>query len=339
MDIDRFLARNRSSWTRLAELTRRRGSLTASELDELVALYQRASTHLSYARTYLGDRALIAQLTRLVAGAGAVIYGTKPRSLRNAGRFFTTTFPAAVWHIRRFVLVSLVLTFAPAVAMGAWIGTSDQALDAAAPAAVRRAYIEEDFEEYYSSAPASQFATHVTTNNIMVSVQAFAGGIFVCVLTAYILLFNGVNVGGAAGLFVAAGEQPKFWGLILPHGLLELTAVVIAGAAGLRLGWTIIDPGDRPRSVALAEEGRRAVVVVMGLALAFIVAGIIEGFVTPSPLPTSVRVGIGVVVELAFVTYLVANGRMAKRRGFTGALGEDDRASASAPSLRAAPSP
>lgn len=338
MDIDRFLARNRPSWNRLNELTRRSGRLSASDLDELVALYERTSTHLSYARTYLRDPSLVAQLTRLVASAGAVIYGTRPRSIRDAGRFFTTTFPAAVWHIRRFILVSAVLTFAPAVAMAAWIGTSDAALEASAPAAVRRAYVDEQFEEYYSSAPASQFATQVTTNNIMVSLQAFAGGIFFCVLTAYILLTNGINVGGAAGLFVAAGQQPKFWGLILPHGLLELTAVVIAGAAGLRLGWTLIDPGDRTRATALAEEGRRAVVVVMGLTLAFIIAGIIEGFVTPSPLPTAVRVGVGVIVELACVLYLVVQGRLAARLGFTGALGEETRRPGGAP-ITAVPSP
>lgn len=338
MDIDRFLARNQPSWDRLAELSRRTGRLLPNELAELVALYERTSTHLSYARTSLGDPALTAQLTRLVASAGAAVYGTRPRSIRDAGRFFTTTFPAAVWHIRRFVLVSMLLTFAPAIAMGAWIGTSDQALEAAAPAAVRQAYVSEGFEEYYSSAPASQFATKVTTNNILVSVQAFAGGILVCVLTAYILMTNGVNVGGAAGLFVAAGQQPKFWGLILPHGLLELSAVVIAGAAGLRLGWTIIDPGDRPRIVALGEEGRRAVVVVMGLALAFVVAGIIEGFVTPSPLPTVVRVGVGVVVELAFIVYVVVQGRLAERLGFSGALGEQERARGG-PVFRAAPSP
>ncbi len=114
------------------------------------------------------------------------------------------------------------------------------------------------------------------------SFTAFAAGILLCVGTAYILLLNGSNVGYVAGWFAVAGAQPFFYGLILPHGLLELSAVVIAGASGLRLGWAVIAPGDRTRGQSVAEEGKRAVVIVLGLVLAFIVAGAIEGFVTGS---------------------------------------------------------
>ena len=119
-----------------------------------------------------------------------------------------------------------------------------------------------------------------------------------------------------------AGQQLKFWGLILPHGLLELTAVFIAGGAGLRLGWTLIDPGDRLRRVAIVEEGRRALVVVLGLIVVFATAGTIEGFVTGSSLPTWARLGIGIAGEAALLTYLFARGRKAATAGFTGALGE-----------------
>lgn len=326
MDVDRFLATNQPLWDRLAALTRQaRGGLRhmhAADIDELVRLYQRASTHLSYVRTYYRDPALTARLTGLVASAGAVVYGTRPRTLRTVGRFFTATFPAAVWHNRWFVAVSAFLFFAPAIAIGAWLANSDQAVNAAAPAAVREAYINEDFEDYYSSKPASEFAAQVTTNNIQVGFMAFAAGIGFCVPTAFLLAFNGANVGFAGGLFHAAGEAPKFYGLILPHGLLELTAVVVAGAAGLRLGWALIDPGDRSRGTALREEGRRAVVMVLGLVLTFIVAGTIEGFVTGSTLPTWARVGLGVLVEVAFVLYVVTQGRAAARAGLTGRFGE-----------------
>ena len=162
-------------------------------------------------------------------------------------RFFTVSFPAAVWHDRRFVAVAAALTFVPALAVGVWLANSRAAVEASAPEAVREAYVEEDFEAYYSSEPAAQFASEVFVNNVQVAIYAFAAGILLCGVTAYILILNGSNVGVAAGLFAAAGESPKFWGLILPHGLLELSAVVIAGAAGLRLGWAIIDPGDRTR--------------------------------------------------------------------------------------------
>ncbi len=329
MDLDRFLATNAAAWERLATLTARanRGvrRLDATELEELVALYQRTSTHLSLARTYLRDPGLVARLTGLVAAAAAVVYGTRPRTLRALGRFFTTTFPAAVWHLRRFVAVSALLLLVPALAMGIWLDSSPRAVDAAAPEAVRQALIEEDFEAYYSSAPAAEFATQVFTNNVRVAVLAFAGGILACLPTAYVLVFNGANVGVAGGLFAAAGEAPRFFGLILPHGLLELTAVAVAGGAGLALGWSWLVPGDRARLDALAEEGRRAVVVVLGLVAAFAVAGLIEGFVTGRPWPTALRVGIGVAAWIAFGCYLAAQGRGAAAAGLTGTLGEEER--------------
>jgi len=326
VDLDRFLATNQPVWDRLAALSSKakRGvsRLPAEEIDELVRLYQRASGHLSYVRTYYSDAALIAQLTGLVATAGAVVYGTRPKSLRAIGRFFTETFPAALWHNRAFIGIAAALFFVPAIAVGTWLATSDRAVDAVGTPALRRAYLNEDFESYYSSEPASQFAAKVTTNNIQVGFMAFATGVLLCVPTAVVLVYNGASVGVPAGLFIAAGQASKFFGLILPHGLLELSAVVIAGSAGLRLGWSLVDPGDRRRSIALRDEGRRAVVLVLGLVATFAVAGSIEGFVTGSGLPTAVRVGIGVTVETAFVLYAVVLGREATRRGLTGVLGE-----------------
>jgi uncharacterized membrane protein SpoIIM required for sporulation len=335
MDIDRFLSSNGAGWDRLAQLTRRAGSgagrLSAAELDELVQLYQRTSTHLSYAQTNFVDPGLTARLSQLVAGAGAIIYGTRPRSLRSVGRFFTTTFPAALWHMGGALTVSAVLTFGPAVAIGGWLANSPKAVDASAPAAVREAYINQDFASYYSSQPAAAFASEVFTNNIRVAATAFAGGILVCVPTIYLLVTNGASLGQAAGLFTAAGQWPKFWGLVVPHGLLELTSVVIAGAAGLRLGWSLIDPGDRTRAGALSEEGKRAVVIVLGTVCTLLVAGLIEGFVTGSGLPTGLRVGIGIAVEAAFLTYAVVLGRAARARGYTGAFGEGEERWTTAP--------
>lgn len=326
VDVDRFIVQNQPGWVRLEHLVRTaRRRPSVEEVAELVQLYQRTSTHLAHLRRERVDPALVARLTRLVASAAGVLYSTRSRSAAGFVRFFTTSFPAAVWHARRFVVAAALLLLVPAVVVGAWIGTSDAALEASAPDAVRQAYVEEDFEAYYSSAPAGQFATQVTVNNIQVAILAFAAGALVCVVTAWILAFNGANVGVAGGLFAAVGEQAKFWGLILPHGILELSAVVVAGAAGLAIGWAIIAPGDRPRGVALAEEGRRAAAIVLGLVLAFVVAGAIEGFVTPSGLPTWARVGVGAAAGLAFWTYVVVLGRRAAALGYTGAVGEHER--------------
>lgn len=330
MDIDRFIAANAPSWERLSVLTasarRSARHLSADELDELVRLYQRASAHLSYARTYHRDQALTARLTGIVAAAGAVVYGTRPRTARSLVDFATATFPAAVWHVRRFVVVAALLLVVPFAVVATWIANSDRALEASGPAAVRAAYVERDFEDYYSSGPAAAFAANVFTNNVRVAALAFAAGILLCVVTAGLLAYNGAAVGVAAGLFAAAGQPGRFWGLILPHGMLELSAVVVAGAAGLSLGWAVIVPGERTRRDSLAEQGRRSVTIVLGLVFAFLAAGLIEGFVTGRPWPTWLRVAIGAAVWSAFTTYVVVLGRSAAKRGLTGLLGEDPRA-------------
>lgn len=326
MDLDQWLARNSPSWSRLEEILARAGPnarrLGDAELDELVLLYQRVSSHLSYATTNFHDPGLTTRLSRLVSQAGALVYGTRPRTLRSVADFFTATLPGAIWHARRQMAVSAALLLVPAVALGVWLAVSPRAVDASAPAALRQAYIDHDFAAYYRSAPSAQFASHVYTNNVVVSLEAFGLGILLCVPAALVLAANGANLGVAAGLFTAAGQAPKFWGLVLPHGLIELTSVVIAGAAGIRIGWSVIDPGDRTRREALALEAGRCVVLVIGTVFTLAVAGTIEGFVTGSALATAARVGLGVAVEVAFLTYVVVLGRRAARAGRTGLLGE-----------------
>lgn len=326
MDIDRYMLEHQPTWDRLDALTKRssRGvhRLEPGELDELLRLYQTTSGHLSYVRTYFRDGPLVVRLTALVAAASAVIYGRRGRFVDAVIGFFGTSFPAAVWGSRRAIAWSAALFLVPAVAMGLWLLSSPAAMEESASAAERETYVEDQFEQYYSDRPSPQFATEVTTNNIGVSFLAFGLAAAGCVFGALVLVVNGAMLGQAAAWMIDAGDSLRFWGLILPHGLLEISAIVIAGGAGLRLGWTLIAPGDRTRSQAAADEGRRAVVVILGLMAVFVTAGLIEGFVTGSGLPAGFRVGVGVAVETAFVAYIVVLGRGAHDRGYTGALGE-----------------
>lgn len=329
MDIDTYLAKNSKDWQRLQELTkggrRKLSKRSAGELRELTALYQKASSELSYSRSHYADPALTAYLSTLVNRAGHVIYGTRKRSWRNAISFFTVTFPAANWHMRQMIAVSALLMMLPALAGSVFIANNDEARNAAMPPVLQKQYIEKDFESYYRSEEASQFSAEVFTNNAVVAVIAFAGGVFFGLPTIYALVINGFNVGLAGGLFASVGQLDKFFGLILPHGLLELTCVVLAGAAGLHLGWAMINPGNRTRAMALGEEGRRVVTVVLGVIVALFISGLIEGFVTGQPWPTWLRVGIGVTAEVAFITYLYVVGKHANRQGYSGELGETDR--------------
>ena len=285
-------------------------------------LHLRVSSQLSTVRTHLGDPELAAHLSSLVARSTAVVHGTRPRTWATLVRGVTETFPAAVWHARLPILLSTLVFAISALVVGVWLATTPAAVEAALPADAREAYLERDFEAYYSSEPGTTFAARVFTNNAAVGALAFGSGVLWGIPTLYVLVLNGANVGVAAGLFHAAGDAARFWGLILPHGLLELTAVFIAGGAGLRLGWAGLAPGDRTRGAALAEEGRRAVVIVLGLVLVFYVAGLLEGYVTAAPWPTAARVGTGALVWGAFVGWVVLAGRNAARRGLTGALGE-----------------
>jgi len=296
--------------------------MSLAQRHQFLDLYQRTSAHLSQLRSTTPDDALDARLTRIVADAHHALYGQRKTDRRQALRFFNETFPAAVWHIRRQILAAALLFFVPAIIVATWLGVSEQAQDTIPPA-LAETYVNEDFESYYSSEAAAEFATTVFINNIFVSFLAFALGIAFCVGTGYVLINNGVAVGTAGGLFAGAGELEKFFGLILPHGLLELSAIVIAGGAGLVLGWTIISPGDRARTDALADEGRRSVVVVMGLVLVFLAAALIEGFVTGAPLSTLTRVGIGAGAWVAFTLYIVVFGRRAAAHGTTGLWGDD----------------
>jgi len=329
VDIDRFLLANEATWQRLAALTskagRTAGRLPAAELDELVSLYQRTGTHLSYARSAFADPGIDGRLSRLVAAAGAVIYGTRPRTLRGVGRFFTRTFPAALWHVRPFLLAATLLMFVPAAVVAVHLSGDRAALDAVSSPAERAAFVKAG-TDYYSAQPSAQFATQVFTNNVRVALLAFSTGILLCLFTGLVLLSNGSHLGQFVAVFVAAGRGGELFGLLVPHGVIELSAVVVSGAAGLRLGWTIIDPGDRRRPDALAEEGRRAVALVMGAAAMLLVAGTIEGFVTGSALPTPIRIGLGLGVGAAFWLYAWSFGRRAAAEGRTGAIGETDPA-------------
>ena len=313
MHIDRFIAAHEADWERLATLSAkaRRGArrLAPGELDELVRLYQQVSGHLARARTAYTDPGLHARLTTVVAAANAAIYGGRARTGASLQRFFGEAFPTAMWASRRFLAVAAACLFVPAIAIGWWLQGSEQALDAAIDPAQRAALLESEFVDYYSQAPAEQFSTLVLTNNIRVSLVAFALGCLLCVPGIAILAFNGANVGVVGGVFVDAGEPGTFFGHIAPHGFLELTAIVITAAAGLRVGWAMIAPGDRRRGDAIAEEGRAAVVLVLGCLPVFVVAGIIEGFVTPAPLPLALRAFVGFVAWVAFMAATLGRGR------------------------------
>ncbi|MGH3165116.1 MAG: stage II sporulation protein M, partial [Trebonia sp.] len=190
------------------------------------------------------------------------------------------------------------------------------------PPGEAKSLVQQQFRGYYTASPAASFAAQVWTNNVWVAAQALIFGILLGIPTIYVLVQNSLNIGVNAGYLFAHGKGVLFFSLILPHGMLELSAVFLAAAAGLRLGWTVIDPGDRRRGQALAQEGRSTVTIAVGLIVVLGVSGVIEAFVTPSHLPTWARIGVGAVAVAAFVAYALVFGRKAVKAGRTGDIEE-----------------
>ncbi|MFB6620573.1 stage II sporulation protein M [Streptomyces sp. NPDC056367] len=320
MDLDVFVTAHRAEWDRLEQLLGRGRHLTGTEADELVALYQRASTHLSLIQSSAPDPMLTGRLTQLVARARATVTGTRRAGWRDAARFFTAGFPAAVYRSRRWWIPTALVSTAVGVLIGWWIATHPEVQGAIGTPEFLKEMTQPggEYETYYSSHPAASFAAQVWTNNAQAAAICLVLGAFLGLPVLWILYMNMLNLGVGLGLMAAAGRLDVFLGLILPHGLLELTAVFVAAGTGLRLGWTVIDPGPRTRRTALAEQGRAALGMAIGLAVVLFVSGLIEGFVTPSGLPTWARIAIGVVAEAVFLLYVFVLGGRASRAGEAG---------------------
>lgn len=318
MDVDAFLLTHRGTWDRLDQLIKKRRSLTGAEIDELVELYQRVSTHLSILRSASSDSLVTGRLSSLVARARSAVTGAYAPMTSTFVRFWTVSFPVVAYRAWRWWLATAVAFFAVVVVMAFWVAGNPEVQSLVGTPADIDQLINHDVESYYSEHPAAAFALQVWLNNSWVAAKCIAMSVVLGLPIPFVLFDNAANVGVIAGLMFPAGKGGLLLGLLLPHGLLELTAVFLAGAVGMRLGWSVISPGDRPRGQALAEEGRGVVSVAVGLVVVLLVSGLIEAMVTPSPLPTFARIGIGVLAEVAFLSYIVYFGRRGVAAGETG---------------------
>ena len=326
MDVDAFIAVHRSDWQRLDELVARR-RLDGAQADELLALYQRVSTHLSIIRSVDPESALSGALSTRLSRARTRFTGARSNVLEDVAQFFVFSLPAAFYRVRLLTVVVGVLFLAVATLYGFWVVQTPGVLGALGTDEDLRRYVEEDFIDYYSENPAASFAGLVWTNNAWIALQAVAFGI-TGVWPAMILYQNAQGVGMAAGMMASYDRLDVFFIYILPHGFMELTAIFIATAAGLRLFWAWVAPGRRLRSVALAQEGRSLITVALGLVLVLLVSGLVEGFVTPSGLPPWLRLTIGFLVFAAYWAYTLILGRRAFAAGHRGDLSVVDRGDA-----------
>lgn len=313
MDLDAYVAEHGGEWRRLEQLSGRR-RLDAAEVDELVALYQRAATHLSVLRSRSPDPALVNRLSHLVLAAQARITGRPRASWAAVRRFLLADLPAALYRAWPW-WCAVATGFSALSGFLIWYvaGHPDTAAAFIGEKAAAE-LVESGFAGYYTEFAAPTFAFHLWTHNAWIAAQCLASGVLV-VPVFYLLWQNALNVGVVGGVMVSYGRADVFFGLITPHGLLELTGIFVAAGVGLRTGWAWISPpAQLSRGRAVAEAGRSAIVVAVGLVGLFAVSALLEAFVTPAPLPAPVRIAVGATVWLAFLAYALLLGRHAATR-------------------------
>lgn len=322
MDLDAYTAARSADWDRLAQLAKK-GRLDGSDADELIDLYQAGAADLSAIQTSAGSTAVGDRLSLTLSAARLRFTGAGANLFAQIPRFFALELPAALYRIRWIVLAVALATIVIATLYALWITGNPDVLRNLGSDANLRQYVDHTFIDYYSNNPAASFAGQVWTNNAWIAAQCIAFGI-TGLWVPWVIIQNAVGVGTAAGVMFAYGRGDVMFAYILPHGLLELTSVFVAAAAGLRIFWAWIAPGARTRAQALAEDGRALFTVAVGCAISLFVSGLIEGFVTPSALPVWAKIAIGALALAAFLFYMLVVGRRAVRLGETGDLAEFD---------------
>lgn len=319
MDLDAFSDVHRGEWERLKQLSTRR-RLDGAESDELVRLYQTVATHLSTLRSSAPDPVLVSELSQTLNRARTTIAGAHEPAWRDVKTFVVVSLPAAFYRLRWWIVAVSLACLVLAVVSGVWVATTPQGLAAVGPPSYREEYVQNAFASYYE--PGAGFAAVVWTNNAWIAAQCVAFGI-TGVWPVFVLVQNFVTVGAIGGMMAHYGELGMFLQLITPHGLLELTSILVAGAAGLKLFWTLVSPGPRPRGRAVAEEGRALFTVAVGLVATLALSGLVEGFVTGSSLVWWLKIVIGALALAVFWVYVLVLGRRAVAQGATGDLDEE----------------
>lgn len=298
------------------------GRLTAEELTALPHLYRATLSSLSVARAISLDRALTDYLESLVSRAYIVVYGSRERARTRIFEFLRWRFPAAVRAGRWHLLFSLLFSLAGFVIAFAMVDADHdsyylfvdesmaQGRDPAAPTSELREglYDEQDFNHGLTT-----FATQLFNNNSRVGIMAFALGILGGVPTIFLLIYNGLVLGGMSALYASRGLSLDWWGWILPHGVTELLAVILCGAAGLLLGHALVFPGVETRADALRRRGRIAAEIVLGCVLMLFIAGLIEGIFRQTVTSIAVRYGVAGGTAVFWLLYFGWVGRARER--------------------------
>lgn len=314
--MSRFIDERKNNWQKLEGLleileTSPLRGLPRAQVRELGELYRRAASDLAIARAESRDPKLVNYLNSLVIRAHGRIYRADTKGANLVWQFFARDFPQAfrrswrytalafatftIFGIASFLLCYYDLNFADDLGLSSL-----------------RYSVQSDHKWWESLNDANQIgSSEILTNNIMVAIRAFAFGAFFGIGTLFVLIFNGVYIGGVLGVCYAI--NPAFGNALVTfmvgHGVIELSCIFIAGGAGMLIGYSMINPGDLSRTQALKKNGMEAARLAIGCACLLVVAGIIEGFLSPSLLPAWIKYGTGILTGIAMYSYLFLVGR------------------------------
>jgi uncharacterized membrane protein SpoIIM required for sporulation len=307
----RWLDKRRPHWERLEALVARgRGGTQAlmhDELRELALLYRQTAADLASAREHPGSTQLAHYLNRLLGAAHNMIYASSPARMASVVTFFARTVPAVFCETWRYTAAATGIFAAGALA-GLALSLTDPGFERFVLGGAMMDTIGRGQMWTHSILSIKPLASSaILTNNLSVALASFATGIF-GIGTIYLMAFNGLMLGVIGSACYRAGMSLSLWSFVAPHGALELPAIVIAGGAGLLLARGLLLPGTLPRRESLSAAGGTAIRLLLGVFPLLIVAGLIEGFISPGDLPPPLKLLVGAALFTLLALYL-ASGR------------------------------
>lgn len=324
----RFRREREATWLRLEELlsrieTRSPASLTDEDMLAIAGLYRSTLASLSVARATSLDQALIDYLEALAARSYFFVYGARTTLGERIATFFAEAWPAGVRALWRETLVAVLITIASAAAAYFLIEADPSYYYSFVPAELAggrdpNASAESLRETLYAPADLSSglnvFATFLFTHNAQVAILAFALGIAFCAPSVVLLAYNGCTLGAMYAVFAQHGLAREFSAWLLVHGVTELFAIILAGAAGLRIGWSLAFPGALSRLQAAEHAGRQGGLVMIGVIIMLFIAGLLEGFARQLVTDEAARWAIAGASAVFWLVYFYALRLRGRRR-------------------------
>lgn len=317
MHPDEFYQSRKENWETLNRLLNRcqagTGQLSLQEIDLLGKLYRSATSDLALAQREFPEHRVTQYLNNLVARGHAIVYRSEPLAYRRVKHFISAGYPRAYRQTFPFIALAALLFMIPALIAGLFTAWQPASARWLLPASAQDLIPQLEKQELWTDIPVAQrpFASSfIMQNNIQVSFMAFSGGIPAGVVTVWVMIYNGLLLGGISGLAAYYDVGFDLWTFVIGHGMIELTVIFIAGGAGLTLGWAVIHPGFMRRRDALAQSARASVRLLAGCIPLLVVAGLIEGFISPAEnLPWLLKWLVGLGSGGALHAYLLLGGR------------------------------